>query len=46
MRTPMESYRDSLMRELADLESQLNEMAGFVGFMGALVPSAMTRESW
>jgi hypothetical protein len=30
----MESYRDSLVRELADLESQLNEMAGFVGFMG------------
>jgi hypothetical protein len=30
----MESYRDALVRELAELEAQLNEMAGFVGFMG------------
>jgi hypothetical protein len=31
---PMESYRDALVRELAELEAQLKEMAGFVGFMG------------
>ena len=31
---PMESYRDTLVRELADLEAQLNDMAGFVGFIG------------
>ena len=30
----MESYRDALVRELAELEAQLKEMAGFVGFMG------------
>ena len=30
----MESYRDTLVRELADLEAQLNDMAGFVGFIG------------
>ena len=30
----MESYRDALVRELAELEARLNEMAGFVGFGG------------
>lgn len=30
----MESYRDALVRELAELEAQLNEMAGFVGLRG------------
>ena len=30
----MESYRDALVRELAELEAQLKEMAAFVGFMG------------
>ena len=36
----MEDYRDALVRELAELEAQLKEMAGFVGFMGELAPSA------
>ena len=30
----MESHRDALMRELAELEAQLNDMTGFVGFVG------------
>ena len=30
----MESHRDALMRELAELEAQLNDMTGFVGFGG------------
>jgi hypothetical protein len=30
----MESYRDALVRELAELEAQLKDMAGFVGFTG------------
>jgi hypothetical protein len=30
----MESHRDALVRELAELEAQLNEMTKFVGFMG------------
>jgi hypothetical protein len=29
----MESYRDALVRELAELEAQLKDMAGFVGFI-------------
>ena len=33
----MESYRDALARELAELEAQLNDMAGFVGFIGGAV---------
>jgi hypothetical protein len=31
---PMESYRDALVRELAELEAQLKDMAGLVGFIG------------
>jgi hypothetical protein len=30
----MESYRDALVRELAELEAQLKDMAGFVRFIG------------
>jgi hypothetical protein len=30
----MESYREALARELAELEAQLKDIAGFVGFMG------------
>jgi len=30
----MESYRDALVRKLAELEAQLNDMSGFVGFIG------------
>ena len=30
-------YRDALARELAELEAQLNDMAGFVGFIGGAV---------
>jgi hypothetical protein len=30
----MESYRDALVRELAELEAQLKDMAGFGGFIG------------
>ena len=32
----MESYRDALVRELAELEAQLKDMAGFVGFIGGV----------
>ena len=32
----MESYRDALVRKLAELEAQLNDMAGFVGFIGGV----------
>ena len=30
----MESHREALVRELAELEARLNDMTGFVGFMG------------
>ena len=30
----MDSYREGLERQLAELEAQLKDMAGFVGFMG------------
>ena len=30
----MESYREALARELAELEAQLKDIAGSVGFMG------------
>jgi hypothetical protein len=29
----MESHRDALERELAELEAQLKDMTGFMGFM-------------
>ena len=32
----MESYRDALVRELAELEAQLKDMAGFVGGSGTV----------
>jgi hypothetical protein len=31
----MESHRDALMRELAELEAQLKDITGFVGSGGA-----------
>jgi hypothetical protein len=30
----MHSYREALARELAELEAQLKDVVGFVGFMG------------
>jgi hypothetical protein len=30
----MESHRDALVRELAELEAQLKDITGFVGFVG------------
>jgi hypothetical protein len=31
----MESPRDALVRELAELEAQLNDITGFVGFISS-----------